>query len=161
MTNQVKKYIKENLPFYGKITSKGRYTGVKDKAWAILSDYVRIRDWLKWKVCVTCGKVIEDYTLCDAGHFISMGGHGALSGFSDENIHGQCKHCNQQSSFHLGVDFEKTIILRGYDINKIKQLSNISIKADDWFFIKIIETTYKKFQELKEEYPDENYPKYL
>lgn len=67
-----------------------RYKKVKGKAWKILSDYVRMRDFIIYRRCVSCGKTINDWKDGDAGHFISMGGHGALTGFNDDNVHLQC-----------------------------------------------------------------------
>jgi hypothetical protein len=160
VTQITKNYIKSNIPYFGKLVAL-RYTGIKGKAWRLISDFVRMRDFLKYGKCITCNQRINDWREIDAGHFISMSGHGALSGFSDENIHGQCKGDNMLSSYHQGKVFEQNIISRGYDVDKIKKLANISVKADDWFFIKIIEITYNKFQKLKEEYPNENYPEYL
>lgn len=160
MLQRVKELVKQ-LPYYGKITTKGRYTGVKAKAWAIVSDFVRMRDFIKYGKCVSCNKAIFDWHDGDAGHFISMGGHGALIGFHTDNIALQCKYCNQQSSFHLGVTFEDNLRKRKINVNALRNIATQTIKADDFYFLGVIKATYAAFLQLKEQYPDYTYPKYL
>ena len=138
-----------------------RYKKVKGKAWKILSDYVRMRDFIIYRRCVSCGKTIHDWKDGDAGHFISMGGHGALVGFNDDNVHLQCKHCNLNSSFHLGEPFESEMRRRGIDPDELRTLSHKSVKADEMFFMEKIEEIYQKFQILKANYPNFDYPDYL
>lgn len=163
MTKHLKEYIKLNLPYYGKIPTKGRYSGVKAKAWAILSDYVRCRDFAKYKKCVARGTFIQDWRDTDAGHFHAMSGNGALIGFHHLNIHMQSKISNKISSQADGLSFGKELVRR-YGKNilvELERIKNTSVKADDLFFIEIIKDTYKRFQELKKDYPNINYPEYL
>jgi hypothetical protein len=65
------------------------------KAKTALHAYIRARD--EGKTCISCetiliklGRVGGDY---DAGHFRSVGSAKHLE-FAENNIHGQCKHCN-------------------------------------------------------------------
>jgi len=160
MNKQLKLAIKE-VVYYTKILTKSRYSGVKAKAWAIISDFVRMRDFILYGTCVSCGKRITDYRNGDAGHYITMGGHGALIGFCTDNIHLQCKHCNQNSGADIGAEFEREIIRRGVDIKYLNILKNNSTKADDWFFLDLIIKTYKQFKDLKKKYPNFQYPDYL
>ena len=160
MSTKFFKQATKELPYYGKITAS-RYKGVKGKAWKIISDYTRMRDFLRHKVCISCDKFLNDWRNIDAGHYISMGGHGAASGFNTDNVHGQCKYCNMQASQHTGVIFEQNIVLRGYDIDAINAEAQKTVKADDWYFLHKIKKVYEMFQELKSEFPDEEYPRYL
>lgn len=164
MTKNLKEYIKKNLPYYGSITRKYRFTNpIKDKAWSLLSDFVRCRDVIMYGRCVSSGKKITDYRTCDAGHFYSMGGHGALIGFDVLNVHAQSKNDNQLSSMHTGANFEKEL-KRRYGkklLNELKEISHILVKADDLFFLNKIEEVWKLFKELKLEKPDFDYPEYL
>lgn len=164
MTKQSKAYIKEKLPYYGKIgPSKGRYKGIKDKAWTILSDYVRMRDWLCYGACVSSGKPIAHWRDGDAGHYYSMGGHGAYIGFDEMNVHMQSPNENRQGSAHSGA-YYKEELLRRYDQNmldRLERLKHETVKADDWFFISRIEDLYEKFKLLKLQFPDGDYPKYI
>ena len=163
MTKQVQLALKK-LPYYNKIVSKGRYKGVKAKAWSIFRDFVRIRDFVKYHSCVATGHRIEDWKECDAGHFITMGGHGAQLGFSVMNVHAQSKNSNRQSGADEGADFERELVVR-YGQNMVNKLRRMKqdppIKADDFFFIKKIQEVYKLFQELKKDYPDFDYPEYV
>ena len=163
MTNNTKNYIKENIPYYTKLPCH-RYKGVRGKAWAFLSQYVRIRDFIKYRSCVATGHRIEDWKECDAGHFITMGGHGAQLGFNVLNVHAQSKNSNRQSGADEGADFERELVRRyGQkvvdDLRKMKHAT--PIKADDFFFIKKIQEVYKLFQGLKIVYPDYDFPSYI
>lgn len=62
---------------------------VKDTQ-AIVNKYIRLRD--EGKPCVSCGRDLG--SKFDAGHYFSAGGHWAIR-FDEDNIHGQCVHCNQ------------------------------------------------------------------
>lgn len=164
MTIQTKKYIKENIPYYGKIgPSKGRYKGIKGKAWDILSDYVRMRDWLRYKTSVSSGVRIEHWRDGDAGHYYSMSGHGAYLGFYELNIHLQGSMENKIGSAHSGAYYQQELVRR-YGTKLLLDLAkykNETVKADDWYFLERIEYIYGLFQELKKEYPNADYPKYI
>ena len=56
----------------------------------VFNTYIRKRD--KDKGCITCGKSFN-YKY-DAGHFLSVGAYPNLR-FNEDNVHGQCVHCNQ------------------------------------------------------------------
>lgn len=56
----------------------------------VFNTYIRKRD--KDKGCVTCGSALN--TKFDAGHFLSVGAYPNLR-FNEDNVHGQCVHCNQ------------------------------------------------------------------
>lgn len=160
---QVKAHIKKYLPYYGKIGTKNRYTGVKAKAWGITSDYVRMRDFLKYRRCVSSGTPIANWKDHDAGHYYSMGGHGAYLGFHHLNIHLQGANENRQGSAHSGAYFRDELVRRYGEelITELTQAKNTTVKADDWYFIEKIKEMYGRFQELKKEHPNADYPRYL
>jgi len=163
MTKQVSAYIKANIPYYGKIKTKSRYSGVKAKAWAIISDYVRCRDFYKYGTCVSSGTRIKHWKDGDGGHYISMSGHGAYIGFHDMNVHLQGANENRQSSAHSGAYYRDELVRR-YGKELLKELDaakNKIVKADDWYFIERIEDIYKKFQLLKQQFPNGDYPDYI
>lgn len=151
----------DELPFIRKIVSNGRYPGLKGKAWTIVSEYCRMRDFILWRVCASCYTIPSDWRHFDAGHYISMGGHGAFIGFWVENIHGQCPYCNMHSSQHTGVHYHQELERRGIDPEKLRRLAQKSVKADDLFWIEKIREVYVLFKKLKEENPGYDYPKYL
>lgn len=63
---------------------------LKDNAWTIFSQYIRLRD----KRCVTCPNGLAE----NAGHFW----HAVLD-FDEENVNGQCVRCNKWLSGNLAV----------------------------------------------------------
>lgn len=163
MTKQVREALK-NIPYYKGITRKYRYTNpVKDKAWGILSDYVRCRDFLKYGTCVSSGKRIIDWKATDAGHFYSMGGHGTAIGFYHLNIHAQSKNDNQLGSMHTGANYEKELVRRYGKklLDELKVINQQTVEADDWYFIEKIKQIYSLFKELQSEHNGFDFPKYL
>ena len=63
---------------------------------AIFNMYIRLRD--KHKGCISCGKsLLGKY---DAGHYYSTGSYPELR-FNEDNVHGQCVHCNQHKRGNL------------------------------------------------------------
>ena len=164
MTKRTKQYIKDNFPYFGSITRKYRYKEIiKDKAWSLLSDYVRCRDFVKYGTCVATGNKITDWRDTDAGHFYTMAGNGALLGFSDMNVHAQSKISNKLSSAADGANFERELIRR-YGKGIIASLDTMkhkTVKADDYFFIGKIAEIYTLFRQLKKDYPNCDYPKYI
>jgi len=56
----------------------------------VFNAYIRERD--KGKSCISCNKTLtEDY---DAGHYYPVSSYPNLR-FNEDNVHGQCKSCNQ------------------------------------------------------------------
>lgn len=56
----------------------------------VFNKFIRIRDIDK--PCISCGsRLIGKY---DAGHYFSVGAYPNLR-FNEDNVHGQCVHCNQ------------------------------------------------------------------
>lgn len=161
MTKRAKELIKQ-IPNYGKITPL-RYSGLKGKTWKILSDYVRLRDFILYGFCISSGKKIENWNDTDAGHYVSMGGHDALVGFSDINIHAQAKSDNAFGGMEAGARYRDELVRR-YGENILVEIENLkrgTVKADDFFFIEKLNEIRSKFLQLKEKYPDFNYPEYL
>jgi hypothetical protein len=162
--NPIDEYIKLNLPYYGAIQRKYRYTDpIKDKAWSLLSDYVRCRDFVKYGTCVATGEHVSNWRETDAGHFYTMAGNTGLLGFSDMNVHMQKKISNKLSSAADGANFEREIIKRyGTEImGKLQELKRSTVKADSLYFLGVIKETWGKFLFLKTLYPDCTYPEYL
>lgn len=157
----------KDIPYYKSIPRKYRFKGknmeVKDKCWAILSDYVRMRDWIKYKTCISSNKPIGHWRDSDAGHFYSMGGHGAYLGFDEMNIHMQSPNDNRQASAHSGAIYKENLIRRyGNEVIEYLQKGlNEQVKADEWYFIERIKAIHELFVTLKEENPQIDFPSYL
>jgi hypothetical protein len=120
----------------------------KAKAKAALHAYIRARD--EGKSCISCdtilvklGRVGGDY---DAGHFRSVGSAKHME-FVENNIHGQCKHCND---FLKGnqLEYERRLRIRKGDAFVDELLADNEsrkLTIDDF---KEIEATFK--QKLKD-----------
>tara|TARA_R100000353_G_scaffold145939_1_gene104723 strand:+ start:6007 stop:6531 length:525 start_codon:yes stop_codon:yes gene_type:complete len=76
-----KKRIKDELETVQSLTKKAQ---------KYFNAFIRLRD--KGKDCISCGKKLEGKF--DAGHYFSSGGHKILT-FNEDNVHGQCVHCNR------------------------------------------------------------------
>ena len=62
----------------------------------VFNKYIRLRDQAKG--CISCNKPLN--TKFDAGHFYSTGSYPELR-FHEDNVHGQCVHCNQHKHGNL------------------------------------------------------------
>jgi hypothetical protein len=80
---------------------------LKKKAWRVFSKWIRERD----KKCVSCNKGLAE----NAGHFW----HGVLD-FDEENINGQCVHCNKWLSGNLAP--YSIYLIKKLGIKKFRQL---------------------------------------
>lgn len=154
------KAIKRKYRFTGK--SNQKLSEAKDKAWAILSDYTRMRDFARYGRCISCGARFENWRDAQGGHFISMGGHGTKIGFDERNVHAQCQYDNQMGGMDAGAEYGRELERRYGDIEKeLRVLQHETVKADEFYFVKRIEAIHELFVLLKEEYPDLDYPEYM
>jgi hypothetical protein len=105
-----KKVLKEKLKTYS--------DHVKELQ-VIVNKYVRLRD--KDKGCISCGTPLTGKY--DAGHYYSCGSYPELR-FNEDNIHGQCVHCNQWKHGNL-IEYTKRLPLR---IGEVK-FHSLEVKA--------------------------------
>lgn len=68
---------------------------LKDKAWKLMSEFIRRRDKGK---CFTCPKQ-DDWKYMQAGHFV----HKDCMDFNEININCQCPQCNKWKHGNLGI----------------------------------------------------------
>lgn len=81
--------------------------------WKIVSDIVRIRDWHKYKRCISCKKYIYSWKELQAGHFKSWATCRGYSKWDTLNIFGQCAYCNTGfNGNEVGALFKEGIIER-------------------------------------------------
>ena len=79
------------------------------KAQAAFNSYVRARD--TGKPCISCDKPLGDTpNTFDAGHYRSVGSAPHMK-FVEDNVHGQCKHCNNWLGGNV-VEYRKRLIER-------------------------------------------------
>ena len=90
-----KKKKKVKYPGLLGVSNSRRYTGYKGTLWTIFSMYTRKRDFIKYNGrCVSCPRVLEDWKLGDAGHYVSVSRGNNETLFDEKNVHLQCKKCN-------------------------------------------------------------------
>ena len=95
-----------------KTTNKGRYKGYKGKFWDIFSDFIRLRDFLKYGTCITCGKKFTAWNDgSQAGHFLAAGNCGFSLLFDEKNVNSECAHDNAFNKNHQ-ISMRKNIISR-------------------------------------------------
>lgn len=90
----------------------------------IFNTYIRERD--KNKPCISCNKPLN--TKFDAGHYYSTGSYPELR-FHEDNVHGQCVHCNQHKRGNLleyGLNLPKRIGLN--KVLELRKLANVPRK---------------------------------
>jgi len=90
----------------------------------VFNKFIRLRD--KEKGCISCDNPLN--TKFDAGHFYSTGSYPELR-FHEDNVFGQCVHCNQHRHGNLieyGLNLPKRI---GLDkILELRKLINVPKK---------------------------------
>jgi hypothetical protein len=80
--------------------------------------YIRERDLLK--PCISCGKPPStESNQTDAGHFRSVGSAPHMR-FVEDNVHGQCKHCNQYLAGNI-LAYRKGLIER-IGLTRVEQI---------------------------------------
>lgn len=105
------------------------------------NEYIRNRD--EGKPCISCGRYYE----LQAGHYYSAGHYPELR-FDENNVHGQCVHCNMYLSGNL-IEYRKGLIkkigekeVERLDL-KVAICKRTSYRFDRIGLIEIIET-YKE-----------------
>jgi hypothetical protein len=85
-----------------------------------INAFVRARD--ADKPCISCGKPPSaDSNQRDAGHFRSVGSAPHMR-FVEDNIHGQCKHCNQYLAGAV-LEYRKGLIER-IGLERVEQIES-------------------------------------
>lgn len=92
-TEKEKQWRKERKEWY---KENETVQSLMKKLQPIFNQYIRLRD--KDKPCISCGRELKGKF--DAGHFYSSGGHKSVT-FNEDNVHGQCVHCNQHKHGNL------------------------------------------------------------
>jgi len=149
----MKKY---EIPKWIKSVPKGSH-GTKSneltfRYWKVVSDYVRMKDYLNYGYCVSCKKPFNDYRESQAGHYKTWGSSNAYAKYNLDNIAGQCGPCNNWGSNEQGVIFHEELKFRkGEDVYKRiidfdnKQRGN---KMEKWDLVDKIHVMLLKIKEL-------------
>lgn len=97
-----------------------RYKGLKGKFWSTFSEYIRKRDFIKYRKCITCGKNFHSWKDSQAGHFAPAGNCGFALLFSEDNVHAECSYDNAFNSGHL-IQYRANLLSR-YGKNFVSNL---------------------------------------
>lgn len=105
----------------------------------IFNKYIRLRD--KDKPCISCGRALKGKY--DAGHFYSVGSYPNLR-FNENNVHGQCVHCNQHNHGAM-IEYNLRLPERigQYAYDELERTRNVPLKL-----------TVPEILELKKLYKD-------
>jgi hypothetical protein len=104
----------------------------------VFQKWVRLRD--EGRGCVSCGGQIND-----GGHYYEAGKYSGLI-FDEDNVHGQCRHCNRFLSGNL-IEYRKGLIKR-YGMDFIFNLEEKSDKFRDKKY------TREELEEIIKEYKE-------
>lgn len=86
-------------------------TPSQKKAWKVVSDYVRERDWNESKYCRDgCGTFIENWKDADCGHFKSWSVCHGLFKYELKNLALQASNCNRRSDGVVGYGLANYLI---------------------------------------------------
>lgn len=121
------------------------------RLWRLVSDYVRISDWYKYKRCVATNRPIERWQDGQAGHFISYSKCNGIFKFDVDNIFLQSAYSNAWGDYDDWLAFEEEITTRGVDIVKLRAKNrDTSLKFSDTEVIELMKDTLKKMEELED-----------
>ena len=113
---------------YGAEIKYWRYRGRKGIYWFFLSQYIRQRDFKKYKTCISCGKEFGSWRESQAGHYAPAGNCGFGLLFSKDNINAECAPCNNPR-FSPGK-------LIPYRANLVKRYGEKHVKKIDQLYYK-------------------------
>lgn len=105
----------------------------------VFNTFIRKRD--KDKGCISCGVALNGKY--DAGHFLSVGAYPNLR-FDENNVHGQCVHCNQHlhsNNAEYFIRLPERIGLDNFNDLLLRRKEPLKLTVPE---IKILITKYKK-----------------
>lgn len=129
---QIKKYQKKSIPQLIKLAEK------------YFNAFIRKRDSdFDFFTCISCGfpKRIEKM---NAGHYMSAG-HNGIVRFNEDNVHGQCIHCNLYEHGNL-IRYRENLVKKigQQRVEMLESVSRMAHKWDRFGLIHVIETYKEK-----------------
>lgn len=130
---------KELAELYGEKLTYWRYKGLKGIYWHLISKYVRLRDFIKYGTCISCGRKFEKWNDAQAGHYAPAGNCGFALLFDKRNINAECASCNNPR-FSPGK-------LIPYRSNLVKRYGEKYVKEiDEAYSKKVMMKEYSKLE---------------
>ncbi len=120
------------------------------KAWTVVSEYVRKRDFALYRgFCVDgCGTRLNSWKEGQAGHFKAYGACNGIFKYELKNLALQAPNCNRRSDGVVGHGFAKELKRRhGEDILKWIEIENQKHrgeKIEDWVLVEMCEKLLKQ-----------------
>jgi hypothetical protein len=119
------------------------------KAQKEFNTFIRLRD--QGKKCISCDTILKGKF--DAGHYFSSGGHKNIT-FNEDNVHGQCVHCNQHKhgnliAYQIGIQER----IGGERLIKLHELAHLEYKPTRSELRSLI-TEYKQKAKNKDEHTE-------
>lgn len=113
----------------------------------IFNEYIRLRDTkysngTSFFVCISCQQP-KGLDRMHAGHFFSVGGHPATR-FDDDNVHGQCDHCNYFQHGNLAAYKENLIKKIGAERFRILEIRSQNRSKLMAFEVNLLIDMYKQ-----------------
>lgn len=99
------------------------------KAQVVFNAYIRERD--KGLKCISCQKGAVE----NAGHYIAVGGH-SVHRFNEDNVHGQCIHCNHfkgSNAINYRINLVKKI-----GVDKVELLEGTMRNPKKWSRVELL-----------------------
>lgn len=100
------------------------------KAQDIFNAYIRQRDSKDgYFTCISCFKTLPVKTM-NAGHYVPVKG-GSFLRFHEDNVNGECQHCNGFDDFHL-IGYRKHLLLK-IGKKRVEWLEDNKNKVHKWY----------------------------
>lgn len=118
-----KEQAKERKVVKAKLDAMQTKPQLVKKAQVAFNAYIRARD--VGKPCISCGKPLGgEPNSYDAGHWRSVGSAPHMR-FVEDNVHGQCKHCNNYLAGNA-VEYRKGLVDR-LGLHRVEQIEGDTV----------------------------------
>lgn len=106
---------------------------IQKKYWKVVSDFVRIRDFYDYGICISCPRKFLSWEESQAGHYKAWASCRGYSKWFVDNCFGQCSICNSSGSSSfvstkdvnvIGGNFKDNIRKR-YGAKRIKFIESL------------------------------------
>lgn len=130
-------------------------TPTQKRYWRVVSDFVRIHDWYKYKGrCIACGRYYPSWQDLQGGHYRSWAVCKGYSKWDKMNIFGECAICNTGfNGNEVGALFKEGIIKR-HGKERIEYINKLSTYPSEKMDDIIIEGKIRKEIEEMSQLPE-------
>lgn len=103
--------MKYTVPSWFKQITPGSHgnTPSQKRLWRVVSEYVRQRDWNRYKCCTVCSTYLPDWKDGDCGHYRAWSVSNGFFKYELTNLALLCKSCNRLSDGVIGHKFGEAL----------------------------------------------------